>query len=574
MRGLPRHGVAVALALAAAALIATASPYAVRVATVAGAYALLVIGYQLIFGQAGALSLAQGAFFGLGAYATGILSTRLGWEFTATFPAAILLPLAVAAIVAAPVLRLQSHYFALATLGLAQVASLVAVNWTELTGGANGIAGVPAVTVLGETMPRGVPMLAFVWGWVALGAVLAWRLLHGLKGLAFRLLREDEIAAASIGLDAGRLRFDAFLASAAFAGAAGALHAHTLRVVSPESIGFGIMVACLSMAVVGGRGRIAGAIVGALLLVALPEAFGILDRWRGFAYGAALLAAIVLMPWGLVGAAERLLARLLPADPAPATEPVAPAIRPRPAALQVSDATKHFGGVRALDRVSLAVRPGEIVGLIGPNGSGKTTLLNLVSGLAPAETGSVRLGGADLARLAPFAVARHGVGRSFQTLRLAEDLTALDAVAVACRVPPRAGAAALRRARGEAMHWLGVMGAGETAPRPCGVLAHGTRRRVELARALATRPAILLLDEPAAGLAAEEQEELAQRLRRLAGEGLGLLVVEHNFGFLADLADRIVCLERGRVIAAGTPAEIRRDARVLEAYLGRPERAA
>jgi branched-chain amino acid transport system permease protein len=552
------------VAVLAALPLLFSSPYAHRVLTVAGAYALLVLGYRFIFGQADALSLAQGAFFGLGAYATAILATRAGWAFPATFVAAVALPVAAAAVVALPVLRLKSHYFALATLGVAQVASLVAVNWTGLTGGANGIAGVPPITILGHAVPRGLPALAVVWACVGLGAVLAWRATSGLRGLAYALLREDEIAAQSLGIDSGRLRFRAFLWSAAFAGAAGALHAHTLRVVSPESAGFGVMVACLSMAVVGGRTQVAGAIAGALLLVLLPEALGFLDRWRSFAYGVALLAAIVLAPEGIAGLAARLRARVLPIPPAPLPQPVAPPPARGPAALAIGEATKSFGGVRALDRVSLAVAAGEVVGLIGPNGSGKTTLLNLVSGLEQPDAGTIRLGGAELTRLPPFAIARAGVARSFQTLALPEDMTALDAVAVA--LAPHG--LALPEARAEALHRLGELAAAEAASSRCAALPHGLRRRVELARALASRPCVLLLDEPAAGLARAEQDDLARRLRALATSGLGLLVVEHNFAFLAALADRVVCLDRGVVIAAGTPAEIRRDPRVQGAYLG------
>jgi branched-chain amino acid transport system permease protein len=326
--------------------------------------------------------------------------------------------------------------------------------------------------------------------------------------------------------------------------------------------------------VVGGRGRIAGAVLGALLLVALPEAFGFLDRWRSFAYGAALLAAIVLAPAGLVGMAERLLPAAARPSRGPASEPPAPKEPWRRATLALDGLTKSFGGVRPLDAVSLAVAPGEVVGLIGPNGSGKTTLLNLVSGLYAPDGGAVRLADAELTGLAPHAVARRGVGRSFQTLSLPEDMSGLDAVAVAAGVPPHGGAAALRRARAAAMRCLATMGAAEVASSTCASLPHGMRRRVEIARALATRPAILLLDEPAAGLGPEEQADLARRLRGLAAEGLGLLVVEHNFAFLAGLADRVVCLERGRVIAVGAPEEIRRDPLVLEAYLGAAEPAA
>jgi branched-chain amino acid transport system permease protein len=287
-------------------------PYELRLLTVAGTYTLMVLGYQFIFGHAGALSLAQATFFGLGAYATGIAATTLGWDFLLTFPLSIALPTVLAAIVAAPVLRLESHYFALATLGVAQVVLLVAVNWTELTGGANGIPGVPGIVLFDTPVPRGWPLLFFVWSLVLLGALIAWIVLRGRWRLAFEVLRENPIAAASLGIDGARLRLSAFLASAAYAGAGGALYVHTLRVVSPEALGFPIMVACLAMTVIGGRIHILGAVLGALLLVHLPEWFRPLELYRNVAYGAALLLTIIVAPWGLVGTVARFLPRRVP----------------------------------------------------------------------------------------------------------------------------------------------------------------------------------------------------------------------------------------------------------------------
>jgi branched-chain amino acid transport system permease protein len=535
-------------------------PYELRLLTLAGCYVLPVLGYQLVFGHAGALSLAQGAFFGIGAYTTALLATRLGWGFLATFPASLLVPAALAALVAAPVLRLRSHYFALATLGIAQVVLLAAIEWTDLTGGANGLAGIPGVVVLGAAVPRDWPLLVLVWA-IALGAALvSSRAMAGRPRLAFALVRERPLAAAAIGLDEGRMRLAAFLASAALAGAGGALYVHTLRVVSPEALGFPVMVACLAMTVIGGSTQIAGAFIGALLLVHLPEWFRFLDLYRTIAYGAALLVAIVLAPYGIAGALARLLPRRVAAPPAPSP----PRSRRRGEAepvLAVAGVAKSFGGVEALEDATLAVAGGEILGLIGPNGSGKTTLLNIVSGFERPDRGEVRLGGEGIGGLPPHAVARRGVGRTFQTLALVETMTALDTVALA-----RGGA--LDRARPAAMHVLGRVGLAGAAALPAGRLAYGERRLLELARALALDPAVLLLDEPAAGLTAAEQAALARLLRTLAGDGIAILVIEHNMPFLLGLADRVVCLDAGRVIAAGTPAEIRRDPAVAAAYLG------
>ena len=559
------------------------APYDLRLFTLAGIYTLLVLGYQFIFGHAGAFALTQGAFFGLGAYVTGILSTRYGWSFPVTFPLSILVPVVLAALVAAPVLRLQSHYFALATLGIAQVLLLVCLDWESVTGGANGIAGVPGVVLFGAEVPRGLPMAALVWGCVAIGAGLTWQTQRGLYGQAFHAMREDEIAAMSMGLDTGTLRLVAFLLSGAYAGAAGALSVHTLRVLSPEVLELPVMVACLAMAVVGGRNRIAGAFVGAFLLVHLPEWLRSLDKYYLIAYGAVLLAMIVVAPEGIVGTLERLYRR----HP-PTAKPISPAATsPRQlktgasagaSVLEISGVRKSFGGVRALDDVSFVLRRGEILGLIGPNGSGKTTLVNIITGHYRSDSGEVEFGGRSLRGLHPFAIARLGISRTFQNIELVDDLPALDNVAIA-RAAARVGLGralttplrdpVLDRARGEAMYLLGAMGVASEAMRACGDLPHGSRRRVEIARAVAPDPDLILLDEPAAGLNETEQRDLATRLRKLADDGRTLLIIEHNMPFLMRLADRMVCLDSGRVVAVGSPVEVRDHPRVIEAYLGR-----
>jgi branched-chain amino acid transport system permease protein len=569
------------LALLLAWPLVFGTSYDLRVFTLAGVYALLTLGFQFIFGHAGALALTQGTFFGVGAYITALLALNLGWGFEATLPLAIVGPVALALVVAAPVLRLESHYFALATLGIGQVMLLVAVQWQSVTGGANGLPGVPGIVLFGWTVPRGLPLAAFVWGLVAIGALLAWRLTRGLLGRAYTVMRENDIAAMSLGLDIWHLRLVAFLL---YAGAAGALYVHTIRVISPEVLEFHVMVAVLTMAVVGGRTGIAGAIVGAFLLVHLPEWFRVLDKYYLIAYGAVLLAMIIVAPWGVVGGLERLRARLFPEAAARPPQAVPLVSRGRGAGggptLEVREVALAFGGVRALDGVSLALERGEIDGLIGPNGSGKTTLVNCVTLIYTPQSGAIVFAGEDVTRLAPYEVARRGIARTFQSVNLVDDLTALDNVAVARAGAERSGVRralgddGLDRARGHAMGLLERLDIAQVAMQPCGGLAYGLKRRVEIARALALEPELLLLDEPAAGLNAAEQADLAARLRTFARDGLTLLVIEHNMPFLMPLAGRMACLDYGRLIASGTPAEIRAHPRVIEAYLGTAQEAA
>ncbi len=554
------------------------TPYGLRLFALAGIYAIFVMGYQFVFGHAGALSLCHGMFFGLGAYVTGVLGAKLGWSFPATFLLSAFIPALLAALVAAPVLRLESHYFALATLGIAQVMLLIAIKWEPLTGGANGLAGVPGMTLFGMAIARGWPTVLTVWGMVAALGLAARAMLGGLYGHALHIMRENPTAASSVGLDVSRLRFETFLLSALYAGMAGALYVHTIRVISPEALEFHAMVACLTMTVVGGRTRVAGAILGAVLLIHLPEWFRFLEHYYLIAYGLVLLAVIIAAPNGFIGLLEDARRRFLPeAPPDPPGRLPMPEPPSAPTAqflLSLSGVGKRFGGLQALDGVSFDLRAGEILGLIGPNGSGKTTLVNCITGVYAADAGHIAFAGSQIQRDPAFRIARQGIARTYQNLNLVDEMSVLDNVAVArgaargLALGREMSGSALTRARGEAMGLLEAVGAGDVAMRQCGGLAYGAKRRVEIARALALQPALLLLDEPAAGLNETEQADLAARLKELAKDGLTLLVIEHNMPFLMPLASRLVCLDRGRIIAEGSPAEIARHPQVIEAYLG------
>jgi branched-chain amino acid transport system permease protein len=585
------NGIRLPLVLGAAALIAYAlffaSPYDLRMLTICGIYALLVLGFQFVFGHAGAVSLAQATFFGIGGYITGILATRFGFPFLATFPLSIAGPALLAVIIAVPVLKLEEHYFSLATLGIGLVVLLLAIQWSDVTGGTNGLAGIPAIELPGLTIADRRSVLWFVWAIVAIGCLIAYQVTRGLHGQAYHLMRENLEAASSLGLNIAELRFGAFVLSAAYGGAAGALMAHVIHVVSPENLDLALMVTCLTMTVIGGRTRIAGAILGATLIVYLREWFRVLENYYMIAYGTAALAVLIMAPYGLVGALERLRVLLFGVSRIAAPPAGLPLIQSgRPVAAQrsaepiltVDGIALAFGGVKALDGVGLSCTQGEIIGLIGPNGSGKTTLLNVISGLASRQHGSVTFLGRDITKAPAYAIARLGISRTFQHIPLVDDLSVLDNIAVA-----RAGSDGggllqaigtvgrdrrLQDARGIALAAAERLGIANVAMERCGRLPYGTRRRVEVARALATAPHLLLLDEPAAGLNEQEQKDLAGRIRSFAAEGITVLVVEHNLVFLAALAERLICLDRGKVIAAGLPEAVRREPAVIEAYLG------
>ncbi|UYN95417.1 MAG: ATP-binding cassette domain-containing protein [Enhydrobacter sp.] len=465
-----------------------------RLVTLIGIYALLGVGYQLVFGQLGALNLAQGALYGVGAYAAALLAPSTG---PLALVLAMLASATVAALAALPTLRLRSHYFALATLALAALVNLVAVHAEGLTGGANGLTG-----FAGE-LPRGTTLLAVVWFCLIAAVAVQAHLFAGPLGEAARLLRESPLAAAASGIDANRWRLIAFAAGGALAGLAGAGAASLSGVVSPEATGFPVMILCLTLVVLGGSRHPMGAVLGAALAVCLPELFrGLSGAWL-LAYAIATLAVVLWLPEGLASLVDR-----PPAPPAPRLpERLPPAQGARQLALE--DVGKRFGGVEALRGVSMSLSRGEIVGLVGPNGSGKTTLLNVVSGLERADTGTIRLDALAVERLPAHRIARAGVARTFQA-----------------------------------------------------------RQPGDLERAIASGAAFLLLDEPAAGADERERQVLIALLRRLRDSGRGVLVVDHDVDLLASLCDRLICLERGAVIAAGRPDDVRADARVRASFLG------
>ena len=556
-------------------------------ANYAGIAGIVALGLVVLTGYGGMTSFAQATFMGFGAYASALLTTSLGLSPWLALPAALLASGAAAVLIGAITLRLSGHYLALGTIAWAVSVYYVFGN-LDLVGRNDGISGIPPLRLGGFALTGSREFFPVVWLGVALAVLLTRNLLDSRPGRAVRALRGGAAAAASFGVDLPRTRLLAFTYAAVLAGLAGWLYAHMQRSVSPSPFGLNAGIEYLLMAVVGGAGTLPGALLGAGLVTLahdqlqniLPRLLGRSGNYETIVFGALLVLVLQTAPDGLwphLRALLRLPAgrpRLTPNAPA---LPVRPLPRPGDPVLQASGLRKAFGGLVAVDGVSLHLDAGEIVGLIGPNGAGKSTTFNLLTGVARPSAGTVRFLGHDLAGRAPPEVARLGIARSFQHVRLVPGMSVIENVALGAHLRGGAGTvrAMLRLDRAEerglfaeAARQLARVGLAGHADQPADTLALGQQRVVEIARALCLDPVLLLLDEPAAGLRRGEKAELAALLRRLRGEGVTILLVEHDMDFVMGLADRLVVMEFGRLLAEGTAAEVRADPAVIAAYLG------
>jgi branched-chain amino acid transport system permease protein len=550
-----------------------------------GLYTLVALGLVLLTGVGGLTSFGQAAFLGIGAYSTAIMTTRFGLTPWLGLPVALCMAGGVAVLLGLVTLRLSGHYLALLTVAWGMALNLLFGTLQSL-GGHSGISEIPGLDLFGWSLVPVAHIYYLIWLLVGLSMLSLHVLLGSRQGRAIRALRGGAALVASLGIDAFRIRIAIFVIAAVLAGLAGWIFAHMARYVGPVPFQISAGIQFLLMAVLGGAGSVWGALIGAFVMTVMGSVLqDVLPLFTTHAanmelvfYGILFIAILQYAPTGISAPLSRFL--LVPAARRTGTATLL-ARRTLPKAgtplLQVDDLSKRFGGLLALENISFGVRTGEIVGLIGPNGAGKSTTFNLISRLLRPTSGRVRFQGKDLAATPASALAALGLSRTFQHVKLRPRMTLLENVMLGayCRTDTGffEGALHLGRAnedsvRAEGFAQLERIGLAEQANQLAGNLALGQQRTLEIARALASDPVMIFLDEPAAGLRRLEKAALSDVLRGLKAQGMTLLLVEHDMEFVMDLVDRIVVLDFGRKLAEGLPAEIRASAAVQEAYLG------
>ncbi len=569
-----------------------ASEFHVTLLNYIGLYSIVAVGLVLLTGVGGLMSFGQAAFVGLGGYATAYLSTATelpGWA--AVFGgspwmgllAGIILTASVALLLGLLTLRLSGHYLPLGTIAWSISLYFLFGN-LDFLGGHTGISGIPALTLFGLQMKDGRNFYYLIWAVVMVVVWLTVNLLDSREGRAIRALKGGVVMAEAMGVDTARSKVVIFLIAALFGCISGWLYAHLQRFVNPTPFSLYMSIEYLFMAVLGGAGHVWGALVGAGVITILKQW---LQDWLPRLFGASGNFEMIVFGFLLVFVLQRardgiwpILARLIPQRALIRTVAVAEPLPtkglpdPGQVLLEASNVVKRFGGLVANNNMNLVVKAGEIMALIGPNGAGKSTMFNCVSGVDRATEGRVLFRGREVTGLCSREIAKLGMSRTFQHVRLLTTMSVLENAAIGAHL--RGSKAVLSsmlhleraeemRLLAEAARQIERVGLKDFMFDAAGSLALGQQRTLEIARALCADPCLLLLDEPAAGLRYLEKQALAELLRKLRGEGMGILLVEHDMDFVMGLADRVVVMEFGEKIAEGLPEEVQRNPAVIEA---------
>ena len=551
-----------------------------------GLYALVCLGLVLLTGVGGLTSFGQAAFVGIGAYTTAWFTLNMGLSPWLTLWIGLLITALSALIVGAITLRMSGHYLPLATIAWGLSLYYLMGN-LQVLGKYDGLQGLKSLSLGGMDLGQGRLFFVLTWAFLLAGATALLHLLDSRPGRAIRALKGGSQMAEAMGINTFRYKVTIFLIASLLACIGGWLLAHFQLTVNPSAFGLKMGIEYLFMTVVGGVGHVWGAIVGAGLIkllddylqVALPALIGTSGSYEVIVFGVAMVLVLKYMPdglWSMVAQrwprAQRRVDWQHAADLPVRSKPTA-----NETVLQVQKIRKQFGGLVAVNDISFEIGAGQIVGLIGPNGAGKSTTFNLITGVLSKTSGHVRFRGQDISALSSRRIARQGMARTFQHVKMIPDMTVLENVALGAYTRSHSGvmASMLRLNRSEeqslmkeAQRQLERIGMGDYLHELAGNLAMGPQRLMEIARALCCDPALLLLDEPAAGLRHKEKQALIQVLRQLQSEGMSILLVEHDMDLVMDVCDHLVVMEFGTLLTQGTPAEIQASPAVRAAYLG------
>ena len=561
-------------------------PFWITLANNIGLATLVAIGLVLLTGVGGMTSFGQAAFVGFGAYTTAVLTTTYGFSPWLSLPFALIVTGLAAVLLGLITVRLSGHYLPLGTLAWG-ISLYFLFGKIELLGRHDGITGIPPLSIGPWSLIDPKATYWVIWIAVLLAAIGTTNLLSSRLGRAIRALRRGGLAAESFGVNRMQVKLIVFVYAALLAGLSGWLYAHLQRSVNPTPFGLGAGIEYLLMATLGGAGYVWGGLLGAGVVTILKDALQrILPAVLGSDIQAESIVFGIVLVTALQVARDGLWPRLAALFPSP--QPVAPPADAKPLVrrtegaavsplLEVDGASKRFGGIVAVNDVTVAIAPYAIVGLIGPNGAGKSTLFNLITGILTLTAGGIRFSGKPIGGESPGNIARCGIARTFQHVKLMPEMSVLENVALGAHLRGHSGVLASLlhaeraeegRLLAEAARQIVRVGLAERMHQPAGSLPLGQQRIVEIARALCLDPRLLLLDEPAAGLRDHEKRMLADLLGQLRAEGMTMLLVEHDMSFVMGLVDHIVVLEFGTKIAEGPPAAIKSDPAVLAAYLG------
>jgi branched-chain amino acid transport system permease protein len=535
-------------------------------------FAIAVFGLSVVLGLCGQINLAQAAFFGFGAYAVGLGTSDYHLSYWLCLAGGCVIALLAGAFLGMSTLRLGGHYLAMVTISFQQIVTLVMINSIWLTHGPDGVSRIGRPDLFQSSQSY----LAFCVAMLGIVGYAVWHLADTRLGRAMRAVRDNELAAGVAGVDVFRTKVSAFALSAVLGGLAGGLFAGGFAYVSPDQFSFAESVVFLTMSLLGGVASPIGSAIGTGLLILIPEWLRFLKSVPGLylaIYGLSVILIIRYMPDGIWGffnlATERWRSKVASRAAGPALQ-LAPATVGGDIVLSVKGLSKHFGGLKAVDNVDIDVRRGGVHALIGPNGSGKTTTLNVLSGLYKATSGKVMLDGTDITDKPPHQRAAAGLGRTFQNIRLFRSMTALENVIVGAERPGNTltGKGDEEALTARAMSALTFVGLAARANELISSFSYGHQRLIEIARALAANPTLLLLDEPAAGLNSSEKLELHALLKRIAAQGLTILIIDHDMTLVSEAAQHITVLNFGKRIADGESLAVLRHPDVVSAYLG------